>query len=239
MLSYHYSSASTKKKNPKSKDFGFFISPDGHRTNKRFCKKRFAPTDLHLRGPGRTDKTMHHEKKKLKSLGSGTRHVFRSRFVQLADKPGFNGMTTIIRLRRVTVWSDGRNIPGCISLPWAKQFQRLGRLTPIRRRLFHDTVVQGTQMKTIKTKRGIRTVQSFPATSMFWGWWRANSHPEWVSVSKDDCGKWWVTVWGTDAAVIGGKPQMATPARLAAKTKPGKLVAAIRGMIDMDGKHAR
>ena len=66
----------------------------------------------------------------LKKLGQGTRHVFRARFVQLADKPGFKGMTTIIRLRRVTVWNDGRRIPGCISLPWAKQFQRLGRLTP-------------------------------------------------------------------------------------------------------------
>jgi hypothetical protein len=57
---------------------------------------------------------------------------------------------------------------------------------------------QGTQMKTIQTKRGPRTVQSFPATSEFWAWWRANSHPEWVSVSKDGSGKWWVSIWGTD-----------------------------------------
>ncbi len=67
---------------------------------------------------------------KLKQLGSGTRHVFRARFVELADKPGYKGMATIIRLRRVTVWNDGRRIPGCISFSWAKQFQRLGRLIP-------------------------------------------------------------------------------------------------------------
>jgi len=53
-------------------------------------------------------------------------------------------------------------------------------------------------MKTVQTKQGLRTVQRFPATSDFWAWWRTNSHPEWVSVTKDKSGKWWVTVWGTD-----------------------------------------
>jgi hypothetical protein len=69
-------------------------------------------------------------KNKMKQLGLGTRHVFRARLIEVADKPGYMGMTTIIRLRRVTVCLTGERLPGYISLPFAKQFQRLGRLAP-------------------------------------------------------------------------------------------------------------
>ncbi len=78
----------------------------------------------------------------LKKLGAGTRHVFRARFVKLADKPGVKGMTTIIRLRRVTVWIKGFCIPGCISLPRGIQFQRLGRLKPGQWIEFEATVAR-------------------------------------------------------------------------------------------------
>jgi hypothetical protein len=66
----------------------------------------------------------------LKKLGAGTRHLFRARYMELIDKPAYKGTTTTIRLRRVTVLNDAKRIPGIVYIPWTKQFQRLGRITP-------------------------------------------------------------------------------------------------------------
>jgi hypothetical protein len=50
-------------------------------------------------------------------------------------------------------------------------------------------------MKTVNTKRGPRVVQAIPATESIWSIYHAD-RPEWLTVSKDQNGKWWASVWG-------------------------------------------
>lgn len=70
------------------------------------------------------------KRRKLKSLGSETRHRFRAKFVRLDDKPGYREMGVTIIFENVKVWPDGDRVARRVSFTWSVRFQRLGRLNP-------------------------------------------------------------------------------------------------------------
>jgi hypothetical protein len=52
-------------------------------------------------------------------------------------------------------------------------------------------------MKTVNTRRGSRLVQAIPATESIWSIYHGD-RPDWLTVGKDQNGKWWASVWGAD-----------------------------------------
>lgn len=68
--------------------------------------------------------------KKLKSLGSSTRHVFRAKITKFTQRPRWKTFVPAIVLENVKLWPENERVAHSLWFLIGKNFQGSGRLEP-------------------------------------------------------------------------------------------------------------